>query len=124
MDKQVLSFFDLNAWQEGRKLVKAVYEKTAGFPAEERFGLTSQMRRSSVSIIANIAEGFGRISIKEKMNFYNQAHGSLTELQSHIYVAADLRYLSEKDRDFLSTCLRDSEALLLGLLRSTKRRLP
>jgi len=123
MNTSVKTFFDLNAWQEGRKLTKTVYEKTGHFPSDERFGLTSQMRRSSVSIIANIAEGFGRISIKEKLNFYNQAHGSLTELQSHTFIASDLEYLSKEDAGELFLKMQNSQALLHGLMRSTRKRL-
>ena len=81
------------------------------------------MRRASVSIIANIAEGFGRISIKEKLNFYNLAHGSLTELQSHVYISNDLNYVSSEDlKKFLETTY-NVQALLLGLIRSTQKRL-
>lgn len=123
MNTPVKTFFDLNAWQEGRKLTKTVYEKTGHFPIDERFGLTSQMRRSSVSIIANIAEGFGRTSIKEKLNFYNQAHGSLTELQSHTFIANDLKYLSKEDVSELFSKMQNSQALLQGLIRSTRKRL-
>ncbi|MDE2038188.1 MAG: four helix bundle protein [Patescibacteria group bacterium] len=123
MASAVKTFFDLDAWQKGREVALIVYEKTKLFPQEERFGLTSQMRRASVSVVANIAEGFGRVSIKEKINFYNQAHGSLTELQSHACIAADLGYLSKEDRAMLVIGMHDSESLLHGLIRSTKRRL-
>ncbi len=123
MNTPVKTFFDLNVWQEGRKLTKIVYDKTQHFPMEERFGLTSQMRRASVSVIANIAEGFGRTSIKEKLNFYNQAHGSLTELQSHTFIANDLQYLSKEETDELFAKMQNSQALLQGLVRSTRKRL-
>src|SRR5579872_4097464 len=89
-ETKITSFKDLHAWQEARNLAKTVYELTTDFPSDERFGLISQMRRSSVSVAANIAEGFGRLSIKEKIHFYNQAHGSVTELQSHTFISSDL----------------------------------
>jgi len=119
----IKNFYDLDAWQEGRKLTRIIYADTKKFPKEELFGLTSQIRRASVSIIANIAEGFGRNSIKEKLNFYNMAHGSLTEVQSHLFVATDLEYLS-KDRSkevFMET--HRVQMILVGLIRSTKKRL-
>jgi four helix bundle protein len=119
----VKTFFDLNAWQEGRKLTNAIYILTSKFPSEEKFGLVSQMRRASVSEIANIAEGFGRTSIKEKLQFYNQAHGSLTELHSHIIVAQDLKYLSIDESKQLFSHIQNTQALLQGLIRSTRKRL-
>ena len=121
--QMIKSFNDLNVWKEGRKLTSLIYEKTRKFPREENFGLTSQMRRASVSIIANIAEGFGRSSVKEKIYFYNQSNGSLTELQSHIYVAADLEYISDSESIELLKKSGEVQALLQGLLRSTRKRL-
>jgi four helix bundle protein len=123
MNQAIKNFFDLNVWQEGCKLARAIYEVTARFPSDERFGLISQMRRSSVSVIANIAEGFGRISIKEKLHFYNQAHGSLTELQSHMYIAEDLTFLSRDEYSRLLPILQSCQALLQGFMRSTRKRL-
>lgn len=123
MNSTIRTFFDLNAWQESKKLTLSIYEKTKIFPREEIFGLTSQMRRASVSVTANIAEGFGRISIKEKLNFYNLAYGSLTELQSHIFIATDLQYLSKEDAQKLLEKIESSQLLLHGLMRSTRKRL-
>lgn len=123
MNATIKTFFDLDVWQEGRKLTKVIYEKTKLFPADEKFGLISQMRRASISVIANIAEGFGRISIKEKLNFYNQAHGSLTELQSHVYIATDLQYLSPEINQEIFLKMQDVQSLLQGLIRSTRKRL-
>ncbi len=117
-----MTFFDLNAWQKSKQLTLFIYDKTKNFPRDEVFGLTSQMRRASISVNANIAEGFGRTSIKEKLNFYNIAHGSLIELQSHIIIATDLRYLSLLERDELFNVIKDSLLLLNGLIRSTKKR--
>lgn len=123
MDSYISSFFDLNAWQEARKLTQVVYKRTALFPIEERFGLSSQMKRASVSGMANIAEGFGRISIKEKLNFYNQAFGSLTELQSHSIIAEDLGFISNEENKELLSKIQTSQGLVQGLIRSTRKRL-
>ena len=83
-EKKIVSFTDLNTWREGHTLVLEIYRKTKKFPKEELFGLTSQMRRSAVSVTSNIAEGFSRRSYKEKTQFYFMAQGSLTELQNKI----------------------------------------
>ena len=82
--KKIKSFTDLNAWKEGHKLVLMIYETTKKFPKEEIFGLTIQLRRCSVSITSNLAEGFSRQSYKEKSYFYSMALGSVTELQNQI----------------------------------------
>ena len=104
-------------------LTLSIYEKTKDFPREEIFGLTSQMRRASVSVSSNIAEGFGRSSVREKLNFYNIAHGSILELQSHIIIATELKYLSSVERDRLFVNTQNSLLLLNGLMRSTRKRL-
>ena len=123
MAKTIRAFFDLNAWKEARKLTSNIYLKTKSFPVEENFGLTSQMRRSAVSIMSNVAEGFGRISIKEKLHFYSQSNGSLTELQSHILIASDLKYISQNDCKELFNSTRSVQSLIQGLMRSTRNRL-
>jgi four helix bundle protein len=120
---KVMNFFDLDAWKKGRELTRSIYLCTRHFPREEIFGLVSQMRRSSVSIIANIAEGFGRSHIKEKVNFYNQSYGSLTELQRHIFIATDLGFLTKNEQSELSILTQNTQLLLQGLLRSTRKRL-
>lgn len=96
----IKSFTDLNAWKEGHELVLSIYSSTKTFPAEEKFGLVDQMRRCSVSITSNIAEGFSRRSNKEKTQFFYIALGSTAELQSQLLVARDINYLtSEHFRD-------------------------
>lgn len=81
MDK-VISYRDLQVWQESRNLATKIYQITSKFPPSEQFGLTDQMRRAAVSIPSNIAEGFGRLSAKEKGQFYFVAKGSLAELET------------------------------------------
>ncbi len=90
---KIKSFTDLDAWQEGHKLVISVYHITKDFPKEETFGLISQMRRCAVSITSNIAEGFSRQSNKEKIQFYAIAQGSVTELQNQLIIARDVGFL-------------------------------
>lgn len=114
-------FQQLNAWQEAHQLVLRVYESSKVFPQEERFGLVSQLRRAAVSIPANIAEGFKRRGIQEKIHFYNIAEGSLEELKYYFILAQDLHYL-ESNHD-LMTQAETVGCLLNGFIDSTAARL-
>lgn len=118
--EKVWKFQQLKAWQVAHKLVLSVYEITRQFPADERFGLVSQMRRAAVSIPANIAEGFKRRGIQEKVRFYNISEGSLEELKYYFILSQDLGYVS--DNDTLMTRTEDVGRLLYGLIASTERR--
>jgi four helix bundle protein len=84
---------DLKAWQEAMALVKMVYENTSGFPAEENFGLKSQIRRAAVSIPSNIAEGAARTGPKEFLQFLSISRGSLSELETQLLIAKNLGYM-------------------------------
>jgi four helix bundle protein len=86
---------DIQVWQKARQLTKQIYKATENGRFSQDYGLRNQIQRASISIMANIAEGFGRRSDKEFANFLNMAHGSATEVQSHLYVALDLIYLDE-----------------------------
>lgn len=88
-------FEDIKAWQKARELTRSVYQLSGESRFASDFGLRDQIRRSSVLIMANIAEGFGRHSDKEFANFLNIAHGSAAETQSHLYIALDLAYIDE-----------------------------
>jgi four helix bundle protein len=87
------SYRDLRVWQLAMELVSAVYDKTRDFPREEIYGLTSQMRRSAVSVPSNIAEGKGRSTDRDRSLFFCHARGSLLELETQILIAQDLKYL-------------------------------
>jgi four helix bundle protein len=86
------TFTDLIIWQKSHKLVLSIYAESKSFPKDEVFGLTSQIRRAAVSIPANIAEGFKRNGIKEKIRFYNIAQASLEEVKYFLILAKDLDY--------------------------------
>lgn len=86
------SFMDLEAWQKAHSFVLEVYRLTTTFPAEERFGLSSQFRRAAVSIPANIAEGFRKYTSADKARFFNTAEGSLEECRYYCILAQDLGY--------------------------------
>jgi len=92
-----LPFKKLGIWQKAMKLVKAIYQLTQNFPKKEIYGLTSQIRRSAVSIPSNIAEGSQRISDKEYSNYILIARGSLAELETQLLIAVDLSYLTQAD---------------------------
>ncbi len=89
----IKSFTDLEVWKTGHDLVIQVYQITKSFPKDEQFGLVSQMKRSSASITANIAEGFGRQHSKEKEQFYLIAAGSLFELKDQLLIGRDVGYI-------------------------------
>ena len=93
--KRITSYRDLTVWQRGMELCQAVYRATVAFPDSEHFGLTSQMRRASVSIPSNIAEGHGRLTTNEYKQFLGIARGSLKELETQILIAANLGYLDQ-----------------------------
>jgi len=91
------SFEKLDVWQLSRKLIGIIYKVTDKFPADEKFGLTSQLRRASVSIASNIAEGSSRNSLKDQVRFIEIAYGSLMEVYTQLCIAVDLSYSSKEE---------------------------
>ena len=89
---------DLLAWQQSIELVKVIYRLTDSFPPAEQYGLTAQMRRAAVSVPANIAEGMGRNSTRELLQFLTIARGSLSELDTFVVLARELGYVKSTDR--------------------------
>lgn len=120
---EIKSFTDLNAWKESHQLVITIYQSTKGFPKEEQFGLTSQIRRCAVSITSNLAEGFSRFSNKEKTQFYFISLGSTTELQNQLLIARDVGFLPKTDFDQLAEKTIVVHKLIYGLIKSTKKRI-
>ena len=117
---QIKEFYDLMAWKKSHELVIEIYKITKTFPDDERFGLTSQIRRSASSITANLAEGYGRFHFKDKIRFYYMARGSNTETQNHLILAKDLVYLSENIFFNLMNKLVESNKLINGLIRGVE----
>ena len=116
------SYRDLEVWQLSRVLTKNIYQLTAVFPRVEVFALAAQMRRAAVSILCNIAEGQGRWTAGDQCHFYNIARGSLLELETQLFIAADLEYLAA---EILEQKLQQTEKIggkLIGLIRSTRNR--
>ena len=118
--KKIESFTDLVVWQESHKLVVSLYKATETFPQTEIFGLTNQMRRCVISITSNIAEGFGRQSYKEKVQFYSIAKGSNLELQNQLLAARDIGFLNKERFQELAEQSVDVGKLLTGLIRKSK----
>src|SRR6202521_998877 len=95
------TYKDLEVWQAAMELAVQVYRLTAAFPKEERYGLTSQMRRAAVSVPSNIAEGKGRSSDKNRALFFCHARGSLVELETQILIGQRLTYMNDQGADSL-----------------------
>lgn len=115
-------FEDLIAWQEARKLVNLVYDITEK-PNFKNFGLADQIKKSSVSIMANISEGFGRYSFRDSRQFYTMSRGSIAETQSHLYVCLDRRLITDGEFKQVYEQLVKINKLINGLIRNIKERL-
>jgi four helix bundle protein len=115
------SFKDLIVWQRAVQLSLAVYKLTASFPESERFGLTNQMRRASVSIASNIAEGYGKSSRGEYVVFLGHARGSDCELQTQLMIAEGLGFGSEKLRSSTSELCNEVSRMLVAMMSKLKR---
>lgn len=114
----IAKFTDLKAWQGGHDPAVNVYKKTQGFPVQEQFGLTSQARRSAVSITSNIAEGFSRPTTNDKLHFYSMALGSLTELRNQMLIARDVGYISPEDLQIFAAKSIVVHKIINGLKKS------
>lgn len=113
----------LEAWGRAMELVVAIYKNTESFPGEEKFGLTSQIRRAAISIPANIAEGAARNSEKEFAHFLSNAQGPASELETELIIARRLGYLAEHDFNELGLTLDKVGRLITGLSQHLKRKL-
>ncbi len=96
-NKFVFSFEKLNVWKESILLVKTIYKLTTNFPSEEKFGLTSQLRRATVSISSNIAEGTSRSTNKDKAHFTTISFSSTMEVLNQLIIAKELKFISKED---------------------------
>lgn len=109
-------YTDLEVWQESRKLTNQVYELTKSFPKEEQFGLTNQIRRAVVSVTSNIAEGCGRQTAKDTINFLHISRGSLYELETQCYVALDQQYMTKEQFQSIHSSIQVCKRLLNGFI--------
>ena len=114
------AFENLDVWQRSLDLVRAVYEATQTFPAQEQFGITSQLRRAATSVPLNIAEGKGRYHRKEFLHFLYNARGSLYETVTLLKLSVNLQYLKSTQYDYLIRMVEIVMSKLSGLINSLK----
>lgn len=117
------SYIELDVWKQSRQLVTQTYELTKQFPKEEQYGLSNQMRRCSVSIPSNIAEGHGRNHIKDSLQFFFIARGSLYELETQLYLSSDLGYFQLNVLNALLEKITTCKQMLNGLIRYFENRI-
>ena len=114
---KVKHYKELKIWQKGMSLARSVYGLTAKFPGDERFGLTSQMRRAAVSVPSNIAEGQARQGTREFLHFLSHASGSLAELETQLLLSADLGYCSEAETLAISGEISEIQKMVAAIRR-------
>jgi len=112
------SYRDLLVWQKGIKLVKLIYQMTKTFPADEKFGLVSQMRRAAVSIPSNIAEGQARKTTAEFVHFVSNAEGSTAELDTQLTLSVELGYCTQSQAAVAADSISELKRMLNGLRRA------
>jgi len=118
MNKTIKEFYNLEAWRKANSLALSVYKLTKDFPKEELYGIISQMRRAAISVTSNIAEGFSRYHFNDKVRFYYNSRGSVSEVQSLILLSFDLGYIKKSNKDSLLSQCDDVRMLINGLIRS------
>ena len=114
---QTKRFQDLVAWQKAHAFVLAVYQLSVHFPAHERFGLCSQFQRAAVSIPANIAEGYRKLGIADKLRFLNIAQGSLEECRYYVLLSKDLGYIDSNTYETMAIQIEEVSKVLNGYCR-------
>lgn len=116
------SYTELNTWKESRILVKIVYELLANFPKEELYGISSQIKRSVISVPSKIAEGVGRFTPKDSLRFFYISRGSLYKLETQLYLSFDLKFLSKKQLDITLAQITIVNKLLAGFINHYKKK--
>jgi len=117
MSSTITDFEDLEVWQESQNLAVDIYRITKSFPSDEKFGITNQLRRAASSISANIAEGFGRTSPKDKLRFYQIGYGSLLEVKSFLHLSQRLDYIDDAKTEELLSQAVSCQKLLNAFMR-------
>ena len=119
--RRISDFKDLEAWKFARTLRSEVYKFVPTLPKEEAFGPAAQMKRAAVSVTANIAEGYGRFSYQENIQFCRQSRGSLYELRDHLTTALDAGYIPQEKYAALDDMAISAIRLINGYIRATKK---
>jgi four helix bundle protein len=112
------NFKELKVWQKSRSLTKSIYEETKKFPSEEMFGIISQMRRSSISIVSNIAEGCGRNTSKQLKHYLEIAYGSATELEAQLIISLDLGYIQDATFNDLESSISEIQKMISAFYKN------
>ena len=116
------NYRELKVWQRSYQLCLEIYKITKRFPNEERYGLTSQIRRAAVSVPSNIAEGYGRKTTPEYIRFLYIAYGSNCEMETQILLSGDLGYIKTGEWQILREGIREVERMLKGLIKSLEKK--
>ncbi len=123
MKQGFVTYENLEVWIEARKLVSMIYTMTKKFPKDELYGLTTQIRRAVVSVPSNVAEGCGRNTTKDKLQFFYISRGSLFEVETQMFVALDLNYITKEDKAELKNQIELCKKLLNGFINYNKSKL-
>ncbi|MBS1805914.1 MAG: four helix bundle protein [Acidobacteria bacterium] len=118
------SFRDLSVWQRSVQLTIEIYKLTSDFPSSERFGLTNQLRRASVSVASNIAEGYGRSTKGEYMQFLGHARGSISEVETQLVISRALNFGAKQNLDLTESLCSEVGRMLSTMMRSLKSKAP
>ena len=116
----IFGYRKLMAYQKSKEVVKHTYKLLKKFPAEERYAMSDQLRRASVSITSNIAEGINRYSVKDKSHFIEMSYGSLMEVSSQFEIAEELGYITAEERLSMDQLIEEVARLLSGLQKTYK----
>ncbi|MCX5810114.1 MAG: four helix bundle protein [Proteobacteria bacterium] len=116
------TFEEMPIWQKAMEMAVDIFRLTENLPKKEDYGLTSQIRRSALSVPGNIAEGFGRKHTKDKLNFYYDSRGSLSETKSHLIYGHKINYFSQIDFDYIAKNIEDVWKELNSLINSLYKR--
>ena len=123
MENKIKSYQDLIVWQKSVLLVTDIYALTKNFPQDERFGITSQLNRAAVSVPTNIAEGWGRETSKNYLQFLRISRGSVMEVQTLLIISKNLNYISEEKFEILRNKTEEVGKILQGLIKSINEKI-
>lgn len=123
MENKINTYKDLIVWQKSVALVTSIYSITKDFPTEEKFGIVSQLNRSAVSIPSNIAEGYGRQSSKNYLQFLKIARGSAMETETLLIISKNLNYINDSDFEKTTNELEEVSKMLQGLINKINQKI-
>ena len=119
-ERKISDFTDLDTWKHARRLRQEIYLEVRSFPSDEKYGLSSQIKRAASSVTANLAEGYGRYSYQENIQFCRQSRGSLYELRDHLTTALDAGYIQQEKYERLEAMAISAIKLVNGYIRATR----